>query len=787
MKFSTKFIRANNRLCDFDSFEPAPYFRKAFNLDFVPTHAELTVCGLGFYELSVNGTPITKGALAPYISNPDQILYYDRYDLSPYLKQGKNVIGILLGNGFRNAYGGYVWNFHTASCRGPVCLALSAEITGADGTLCFEADESFVTHPSPILYNDLRMGYCYDANLAIPDWDAIDFDDSDWLPAEYQETPLGVPHLCRAEPIVKTEEIMPVSVIHQDSVCFYHKKYQPEIPEEYTRRNNVYLYDFGRNLAGVTRLKINGRPGQRITVRHGEQLVNGELRLNNILCYTKDEAQNRHAYDHNQTDVFICRGGEEIFLPRFKYDGFRYALVEGLEPEQATKELLTAVVMNSDLAVRADFSCSDEALNKLQEMVLRSDLSNFYYFPTDCPQREKNGWTGDAAVSAEQMLLNLTAEKSLREWLFSIRAAQTENGVLPCIVPTGGNWGFHWGNGPAWDNVCVELPYRIYQYTGDPDVISENRDMMLSYLDYIFTRRDERGLIHVGLGDWVDPYEEENGKITAPLEVTDTLTVYGMLKKAAFLMDQIECHEDAAHLLEMGAELRNSFRSELIDNSMTVAGNCQTSQAFALASEIFEDSERPLAEQKLIELVYEKNVTNSCGMIGLRHIFHVLTKLQRSYLALRMISSKERTGYGYWVENDTTTLLERFQNIGDPKTTSYNHHFLGDISNWFIGELAGLSYNPNADDITYFEVAPHPVLAGESAYAKAHFDSQYGRIAVRWERNGEEILLSVEIPCGMHATVKATDGLAFSDGSLSHKLTKSDRARTLAYRLIKRS
>ncbi|MBE6601486.1 MAG: hypothetical protein E7637_03130 [Ruminococcaceae bacterium] len=786
MLLSTKFIRANNRLCDFDRFEPAPYFRKTFVLDFTPTHAELTICGLGFYELSVNGTPITKGALAPYISNPDQILYYDRYDLVPYLKKGKNVIGLLLGNGFRNCYGGFVWNFDKATCRGPVCVALALEAFGDGGSLCFEADESFLTHPSPILYNDLRMGYCYDSTRAIDGWDTVEFDDSGWSRAERQDTPRGVPRLCGADPIVVTEEVAPVSVTHQASVCFYHQKYQPDVPEEYTRRSNVYLYDFGRNLAGVTRLKINGKAGQRITVRHGEQLVNGELRLNNILCYSKEEEKNRHAYDHNQTDVFICRGGEEEFLPRFKYDGFRFALVEGPEPRQATEELLTAVVMNSDLTVRAGFSSSNPILNQLQEMVLRSDLSNFYYFPTDCPQREKNGWTGDAAVSAEQMLLNLTAENSLREWLYSIRGAQAENGSLPGIVPTGG-WGFAWGNGPAWDNVCVELPYHIYRHTGDPGVILENKEMILRYLDYIFTRRDERGLIHVGLGDWVDPYEEENGKITAPLEVTDTLTVYGMLKKAAFLMERIDCREDAARLWEMAKTLRRDFRRELLDDNMTVAGNCQTSQAFALASEIFEKSELPLAEQKLIDLVSEANVTNTCGMIGLRHIFHVLTAIGRSDLALSMITSKERTGYGYWVENEATTLLERFQVFGHPKTSSYNHHFLGDISSWFIGELAGLVYNPNADDITYFEAAPHPVLTEDAAFAEAHLDTRFGRIGIKWERNGSEILLTVKIPRGMHATLMATDGQSFEDGSLVKKLTASDSARSLCYRLIPHS
>lgn len=784
MHFSKQFIRANDRLCDFDHFEPAPYFRKSFSLDFTPKQAEITICGIGFYELSVNGTPITKGALAPYISNPDDLLYYDRYDLLPYLKKGKNVIGILLGNGMRNSYGGFIWDFDRASFRGPVCLALTLEASDDSHHLRFEADESFRTHPSPILYNDLRMGYCYDARLVLENWDAPSFDDSSWSFAEREEAPRGTPRLCTVPPIVTTEEIAPKTIVHHDSLCFYHKKYQPDIPEEYTRRSNVYVYDFGRNVAGLTRLKINGRPGQKITVRHGEWLADGSFSMNNILCFPKEEHLLLHAYDHNQADVFICRGGEEEFLPRFKYDGFQYALVEGLDPDQATKDALTAVVMNADLRIRAGFVCSDTVLNQLQQITVNSDLANLYYFPTDCPQREKNGWTGDAAVSAEQMLLNLTAEDTLREWLFSVRAAQNEQGAFPGIVPTGG-WGFHWGNGPAWDNVCVELPYRIYQFTGDASVIGENADAMLRYFDYIFTRRDEKGLIHVGLGDWVDPYEQQNGKISSPLEVTDTLTVYSMLKKAAFLFEKVERNKDVQKLLSMADTLRKDFRRELIDKDMTVAGNCQTSQAFALACGVFDESEREAAQEKLIELIHEKDDTNACGMIGLRHIFHVLTKLGRSDLALKMITSTHRTGYGYWVANGATSGWEMHEEVDDPKRHSLNHHFLCDISSWMIRELAGLYYNPNADDISYVEIIPHPVLEGDAPFAEAHFDAKFGKINVRWERCEDRLTLNVTIPQGMHATVKAEDGWCFEDGSLEKQLTRQSENTNICYLLKK--
>lgn len=201
--------------------------------------------------------------------------------------------------------------------------------------------------------------------------------------------------------------------------------------------------------------------------------------------------------------MYICKGeGEETYTPSFTYHGFQYVLVTGITPEQATSDLLTYVVMNSDLKERGGFTCSDPTVNTLQELTRRSDLANFYYFPTDCPQREKNGWTADAALSSEHLLLNLSPETSYREWMRNICKAMDDRGALPGIVPTGG-WGFHWGNGPAWDNVLLYLPYFVYLYRGDKTILEESAASILRYLHYLTTRVNEEGLIKIGLGDWV--------------------------------------------------------------------------------------------------------------------------------------------------------------------------------------------------------------------------------------------------------------------------------------------
>lgn len=503
---------------------------------------------------------------------------------------------------------------------------------------------------------------------------------------------------------------------------------------------------------------------KKIVIRHAEHDCGGNFAINTI-SFFRDKETTSHYTDYNQVDVYICKGGEEEFVPKFKYDGFRYAYVEGLEAEQLKPDTLTYLVMNTDLKSRAEFECSDEVINKLQECARRSDLANFYYFPTDCPHREKNGWTGDASMSSEHMLLNLTVEKSLKEWMTSIRKAQNTDGALPGIVPTGG-WGFEWGNGPAWDSVCVNIPYYVYKYTGDTEIIEENVFLIMRYLCYIASRRDERGLIAVGLGDWVDPFQEENGNIASPLELTDSVMIYDISKKAAYLFKKIGKDNESEYAARLAEEMRSSIREHLIDkNTMTAAGDCQTSQAWMLEAGIFNDDELKTAQQRLVEIVHRDGDINACGMIGVRHIFHALTAAGETELAYKMITAKSRTGYGHWIENGATSLWESFKTKDDPYTDSKDHHFLGDISSWFIQELAGLKPNPNVEDISCFEISPQ--FINELDYAKANYESKFGKVSVMWKRDGQTIKLDIAMPEGTYGKAVVPDGYSFENGDTS--------------------
>ena len=535
--------------------------------------AEIEICGLGFYHLYINGKKITKGELAPYISNPDQLCYYDTYDILPYISEGENVIGIILGNGFYNHPGGKIWEFDEAECRNAPCAALECRLVYDDKTEVFTAEDGFMCHESPIYFDDYRMGVYYDAQKEIKNWSMPGTDLSSWTPALKSEIPRGIMKECKVEPICVTKRIKPVSI---------------------TKCGGGWLYDFGENNAGMCELNISGHAGQKVMLWHCEILRDGEFYNKNIIF---EREGYEYYYEYNQKDIYILKGdGMETYSPSFTYHGFRYVLVQGITDEQARKELLTYLVMSSELKEAGGFRCSEETVNTICDMVKRSDISNFYYFPTDCPHREKNGWTGDAALSAEQLLLNFHCENSIEEWLCSIRKSQSESGALPGIVPTYG-WGYGWCSGPAWDNVLFELTYQIFRYRGNIDIVKSNAHAMISYLEYIMRRRNTDGTVSVGLGDWL-PVDKVCSDYDAPLELTDSIMVMDMARKADKMLRAAGLIHDADYAKAIYEDIRRCIRENLIDNS-TAKGNCQSSQAMCLYYGVFDKDEENEAFKKL--------------------------------------------------------------------------------------------------------------------------------------------------------------------------------------------
>lgn len=731
MKISMNFIEARSEFNTDSKYIPQPYFRRKFEVKAEPVSAELIIGSLGYYEVHINGKNITKGEMAPYRSNPDHYVYFDRYDIADLLTEGNNVLSAILGNGIQNTvmktWGGTHFPWRSAPA---VSFQITLKYTdGSEETIV--SDEQTLCSDSPIIFNDFHLGEYYDARLEQPGWDTVDFDDSSWTAALPRHNPRGEARICDVEPIKVIGEMKPVSI---------------------TECDGGYIYDFGVNEAGLCRLHINGKEGQKIVTRYFEILVNGKPYYQNIRF--KDGAR-------TQEDEYTCAGGEAIHTPRFTYHGFQYVYVTGITSEQATPELLTYLIIHSDLEKRGSFSCDNKIINKIQEATVRSDLSNFHYIPTDCPQREKNGWTADAALSAEQMILNITPEKSWKEWLRNIYRSMCENGIIPGIVPTG-DWGYDDYNGPCWDCVLAWIPYFTYQYRGDREVLEDAATPIIRYLNYLYTLIDERGLIESpgGMGDWAQTGRPSGRAFRTPVIVTDSIISMDIARKAAFIYDELGMSEHAEFARILEKRLYDGIREHLIDfETGIVHGDTQTGQAMVIFYGLVEGVEKKkVLDYLLTHIGWDKEHMN-VGVHGGRVLFRVLCDNGYADLAFKMIARTDYPSYGNWIARGATTLWEFFDAEGCGKIDSLNHHFWGDVSAWFYRYLAGMDINPTASDINNVNIAP--IFVDEVNHVAAEHLLPAGLLAVEIKRDDDKGIINISCPARLHGDMILPDGWMF--------------------------
>ena len=349
-------------------------------------------------------------------------------------------------------------------------------------------------------------------------------------------------------------------------------------------------------------------------------------------------------------------------------------------------------------------------------------------------------------MSCFHMMMLYDCNASFSEWLANVRKSQNDVGALPGIVPTAG-WGYDWGNGPAWDCAAFYLPYECWRLRGNTQIILDNAHMMMRYLEYVLTRRNEDGTISFGLGDWAS-VGRRYSKFETPLVVTDSIIVMDLAKKAEEMFSAIGYTHQANFARGIYQEMRQTIRGRLLNqSSCTLSGRTQTAQAMGLYYGVFDPHEEQKAFDVLVDLIHEKNDSFDCGLLGLYTIFHVLSKYGQGELAFHMITKKEFPSYGYLVELGETSLVERFMPDGSP-LDSHNHHFFGDIARWFIREIAGLKVeNCKA-------VIIKPDFMRQVSWAEAYYELPAGRVSVKWEiQEDGKIRLEYTCPDGVDVKV----------------------------------
>ena len=352
--------------------------RKEVDLPKQPLRATVTLCGLGYYELTIDGQKVGDHVLDPGFTAYDERALYVTHDVTKLLKSGRSAIGVVLGNGWYNQPTPDVWGFQAAPWIAPPKLLLRLDVEYADGSSAtIRSDESWkVSTDGPIVYNCIRGGETYDERKAMPGWDRPGYDDSAWTNARIVHAPKGRLQAQAHPPIRAVDSMRPVKLTEP--------------------KPGVYVFDLGVNTAGWARLTTRGERGRKITLGFNEALGgDGAVDMN---------AHRGCTFGRYQTDEFILAGGgDETFEPRFTYHGFRYVQVTGLT-EKPTLDSLVGIRVHTDPEPAGEFSCSNPDLNRIHEMILRTQLANLHGIPTDCPHREKIGWTGDGYITMEEAI-----------------------------------------------------------------------------------------------------------------------------------------------------------------------------------------------------------------------------------------------------------------------------------------------------------------------------------------------------------------------------------------------
>lgn len=704
--------------------EAAPMLRKEFSVEKKIRRATVYVCGLGYHELSLNGKKVGDHELDPKNTRFDKRALYVTHDVTKQVSRGANAIGVMLGNGWLNYHNKNAWDFDTAPWRAKPELLLQLEVDFADGTTqIIASDATWKYATGPIVFDAMLAGETYDARLEKNGWDKPGYDDSKWVAAKLVDGPAGVLAAQMIPPVRVIQTIKPV------------KMTQP--------KPGVFLFDFGQNIAGTFQIKAKGPAGTDIKIETAELLTkDGTLNPSNINTFSK-------SYPF-QTDHYILKGrGTETWRPRFMYGGFQYAQITGY-PGTPSKDSIVALVEHTDLPAAGSFKCSNDLLNGIQHATWWSYVNNFIAHPVDCPNRERNGWTGDAHLACETGLYNFDGAANYTQWMRDFRDEQKPGGELPGIIPTGG-WGYKWGNGPAWDSAAILIPWAVYQFCGDRRILADQYPLMTRYVDYLTTRA-RNGIVDIGLGDWCP------AKTKTPVNVTST----GYYAKDAQIVAQVARilgrNDDAQKYDGLFETIKSSFNHEFYKAAKaTYSSNEQCAVSCALYQGLVEPANVAGVVSNLVENIDEHQNHLDCGILGTKYLLHALTDNGRADVAYSVATQTTAPSWGSWIRDGATTLWEGWDGSG-----THNHIMFGDISAWFYETLAGIQ--PGSPGFKTIVIKPEPL--GHLKNVEAWHESPYGRIASSWKRDANSFRLDVEIPANTTAKiyVPARDANSVTEG-----------------------
>ena len=715
-----------------------PLFRRQLQIGKPLARAVVSVCGLGQYELRINGRRAGVGVLNPGWTNYRRTVLYDTFEVTSLLSQGANVLGVMLGNGFFNVekYPGRYTKLAGSFGRPKLILQMRLSFTDGSEALVV-SDGSWRTHPGPITLSSVYGGEDFDARLEPRGWDDPEFErqaQSDWTPAVEVASPGG---------ILRAQNIPPVTVA---------RTYQPvrmTIP-----RRGVFVYDLGENFSGWPVIAVRGPAGRRVRLLPGELLDDQG--------FVTQRSANARPDDAVYFDYTLAGNGLERWRPRFSYYGFRYLQVEGAAPpglggpgEPRLLEL-QGEFLHTDLPPAGRLSAGNPLLDRIHRLILQALLSNTFSVLTDCPHREKLGWLEQTYLNADTVYYNEEAVTLYEKMMRDMADSQLPDGMVPAIAPEyvafldadGTNSAFR--DTPEWGAAVVLSPWATYRYTGDRRILETGYPAMCAYADYLASRA-RAGIIDYGLGDWYDigPRPPGESQLTSKA-MTATATYCELLLTLAAIARLLGHGDDARRFDRRAVASRRAVNTHLFHPAThQYDRGSQTANAMALAVGLVPNAHRAAVLQNLVADIRAHGNHVTAGDVGFHYVVLALMRNGRGDVLYDILTRADPPSYGYQLARGATSLTESW--TADPDK-SQNHFMLGHAETWLYGGLAGIRIDMSREPAERIRIAPQAVDGIERAGAR--YRSVLGEVAVAWRKDGGRLRLEAEIPPGAVATLE---------------------------------
>ncbi|MGO4928808.1 family 78 glycoside hydrolase catalytic domain [Fundicoccus sp. Sow4_F4] len=749
--FKAKWITFGDYQFKEKKVSPKPiYFRRKFSCDKKVKKAHLYSTALGIYEAKLNDNKIGLDYFAPGFTSYRNYLQYQTYDITEDI-QAENELQFVVAGGW--AVGAFTYARRNRVYAKRQALLSELHLEYEDGSKeVIGTDSSWqVTMDGNMLEAEFYNGEIFDAT--------VNMQKSRWSDASLENVKIKPQILAQyGLPVRAQEEFQPIS--------------------HFKSKSGVWIYDFGQNFAGIISAKINGKLDQKITIKHAEILMDGEL-FTEPLRTAKQEI------------VYICKEGEQNYSPSLTYMGFRYIGIRGIEPENIQ---ITAKALYSDMKEIGDFECSNAQLNQLQSNIKWGAKSNFVDVPTDCPQRdERMPWTGDIALFGRTAAYNFNTRRFFDKWLLDVKAEQNPGGGIPVTVPlvrvpTQGEIMFpmavdHWGD------ACILVPWAEYLARGDVGILRNMYPTMKKYVKacefwaklFSVGKRRRIWLLWHHYGDWVAPEGGlwtwmSRGRFTGTASLANTSR---LLSQIASILGE---SEDAAYYRKVSEETSDAYQSILLDKDGRIKGKkeFQTGYVLPLYYEMLKDKTKKQTAGHLARIVRENNHHIGTGFPGTPYILFALADNGYVKDAYKMLLKDTSPSWLFEIKAGATTIWERWDALREDGTSntgandgtngmvSFNHYAAGAVGDFMYRRIAGI------ESITggYKTFKIDPIIGGGLTYAKAEVETAFGKIQSLWKIEGNQFVISVQVPVNSTCYLHMPSGVIEELGSGEYCFTE---------------